>query len=241
VGRALVKRHEVNSSLSEGWEKDLGNIIVGWPQIQVVSSMFFAFVFVGFSFLDTCNSMHSKYKNLSMGVQGLRFFWSIGFMTILPAYLMVPISSVKVLPEPADHIVLFRLPPESGLMLVGTTFLSILAFCMLCGTCFVASKGQNSDEACGPAYKYCMCCNLCVAMFFFVLAVLAFVYMGNFFFIDWKFKFSFDLKFVTAAMVAKLFLGAASVVDILSSVIENGQTLCEAKDEVKGQVDKVRM
>jgi len=187
-------------------------------------------VFLCFSMIDVLNSMRAKYENLPTASSHFRTFWTFCFLTLLPSYLINPISSAKILPDPASNIAMFRTPPESTLMLFSSAFLSIIACCVLGSTCCFVRQGSDVHETFGHTYTYCMACNDCLVLVPAIIVVYAYVKMGNFFFIDWEFKFSMDLTFVAAAMVAKLFLGAASVLDFIAFLIDSCKNICKAKD-----------
>ena len=217
----------------EGWQSDLKEVIFGWPVVYFFSSMFFAGTFMCFSFCDLLNDTRSKYKGLSWLTGGLRSFWTYCFLTILPNYLISPMGSVTVLPDPAEKIALIRTPPDYGFISFCGIFLIMPTCCVVGGTCLCVSKGDSVEATCPSAYKCTVICSSVVVSLVILLVIHAYVSMGNIFFIDLKIDLTFNLTFVAISMLAKCFLGLASVLETLIFVIN----LCKKK---AGHLDKAQ-
>lgn len=217
----------------EGWQSDLRDVIFGWPVVYFFSSMFFAGTFMCFSFCDLLNDTRSKYKGLSWLTGGLRSFWTYCFLTILPNYLISPMGSVTVLPDPAEKIALIRTPPDYGFISICGIFLIMPTCCVVGGTCLCVSKGESVEATCPSAYKCTVICSSVVVSLVILLVIHAYVSMGNIFFIDLKIDLTFNLTFVAISMLAKCFLGLASVLETLIFVIN----LCKKK---AGHLDKAK-
>mmetsp|Transcript_3720 Transcript_3720/g.6698 ORF Transcript_3720/g.6698 Transcript_3720/m.6698 type:complete len:354 (-) Transcript_3720:78-1139(-) len=227
---------EVASYPSELWGTSFMEVLFGWPFFFFAGAMFFALTFMCFSWSDLVNTMRSKYVGLPTVQSWLRTTWCFLYLTLLPSYLISPMSSVRVLPEPANHIAMIRTPPDYGFVQMVSIFLSMPTCCVIWGTCFCVSKGQNVHDAGGPCYSTILACTACVAIPIVLVVIVAYAEMGNIFFIDWQLTLAFDLSFVAVAMIAKFFLGAAGVVDSLMFVIDMCQNSSWCKEETQRQV-----
>ena len=216
-----------------GWQNDLIEVIAGWPFIYFCSSMFFAGCFMCCSTFDLLNTLRSKYKDLPRMTGVLRNIWTYFFLTILPNYLISPMGSVTVLPDPAETIALIRTPPDYGFISIYSLFLIMPTCCVVCGTCLFVSKDESVHDACASTYNSALACTICLVSFVVLLVIHAYMTMGNIFFIDWKFQLSFNLTFVSIAMLAKCFLGAASFVETLIFFIDTCGDVLRCKDKAQ--------
>ena len=110
------------------------------------------------------------------------------FLTILPNYLISPMGSVTVLPDPAETIALIRTPPDYGFISIYSLFLIMPTCCVVCGTCLFVSKDESVHDACASTYNSALACTICLVSFVVLLVIHAYMTMGNIFFIDWKFQ-----------------------------------------------------
>ena len=160
------------------------------------------------------------------------------FLTILPNYLISPMGSVVMLPEPADKVVLIRTPPDYVfIQLYSLCIVVPSTCCLLCYACCCVDQGSNGHRSCGAAYTCSLLCTAGLVTPVVLLVMLAYLDMGNLFFIDWNFKISIDLSFVGMAMIAKCFLGAVAVLDSLVYIISLIQDACWL-EETKTQVER---
>ena len=147
-------------------------------------------------------------------------------------------GSVVMLPEPADKVVLIRTPPDYVfIQLYSLCIVVPSTCCLLCYACCCVDQGSNGHRSCGAAYTCSLLCTAGLVTPVVLLVMLAYLDMGNLFFIDWNFKVSIDLSFVGMAMIAKCFLGAVAVLDSIVYIISLIQDACWL-EEKKTQVER---
>lgn len=205
---------------------------------QFFASMCFAMFFVCASGGASLSDMRSKFSDLPGPISFLQKTWMYFFLTILPNYLISPMGSVVMLPEPADKVVLIRTPPDYVfIQLYSLCIVVPSTCCLLCYACCCVDQGSNGHRSCGAAYTCSLLCTAGLVTPMVLLVMLAYLDMGNLFFIDWNFKVSIDLSFVGMAMIAKCFLGAVAVLDSIVYIISLIQDACWL-EEKKTQVER---
>ncbi|CAE7202584.1 RBCMT [Symbiodinium sp. CCMP2592] len=151
----------------------------------------------------------------------LKEAWSYLLLTVLPQYILQPIGSVKTLPKPADKVLLIRTPPDYAFLQLWSFVILPLVTSLLCYTCLCQCKQRLQGE---PGKKArlgcCFFASLGFALPVAILVPIGYFRMGNYFFIDWSFHFSFGLSFVMPAMIAKLLLGMLAVVDTFNLALK---------------------
>ena len=188
----------------------------------------YAMFFVGVAVMRVINSVWQKDKGLDKRTSGIKELWNLLLLTMLAGYLAFPLGSVKILPEPADKVVLVRTPPDYATAQIYTFF-------FLCPFLCCIPIWTFCKEEPGGTTAHCML----VTSLLVAIPILAIISHGYYsmkvFYLDFTFSLSLNFSFVVVGMIAKAFLWTVAVVDTLAFVVEAAQKCLYGKDKVFGQ------